>query len=232
MMADDVIRWNRATGLVYAQILLAVQHLAPDGALVISCRTRPLHWVVDIIRFLFSAFGSVTAVNPTYQARRPFAYIVCRSFRMAAGVPGTAERDDALRRLHAAVAYLEESDGTICALLVRIWIAYRSMGCWYMISGADRRARAWHREHPAALWGPRRAHPGGGVRGRPVPVQRRLAEQVSRHPRELRESDHQALEGCVRCDAHLLCADLTIWAQRPRKALPAQSTDHPQAGGR
>ena len=117
MLADDVIRWNDSIGLVYAQVLLAFQHLAPGGALVISCRTRPLRWVVDIVQFLFGAFDTVTAVNPTYQARRPFAYVVCRGFRMASGTPGM-DRDDALRRLREALVYLEESSSTTRGLLV------------------------------------------------------------------------------------------------------------------
>lgn len=104
MLVDDAIRWNDSIGLVYAQLLLAFQHLAAGGALVTSLRARPLAWVVDIVHLFRRAFEDVRVLNPTYQARRPYVYVVCRGFRMdAAG----QEREECLRRLRACVDFLE-----------------------------------------------------------------------------------------------------------------------------
>ena len=106
MLAEDVIRWTDSIGLIYAQLVLAFAHLAPGAALVTSVRARPLAWVVDVINFLLGAFDDVRAVNPTFQARRPFANVVCTGFRCAVD---SREYEARLDRLRACVAYLENA---------------------------------------------------------------------------------------------------------------------------
>ncbi|KAH9912465.1 uncharacterized protein B0H18DRAFT_1157309 [Fomitopsis serialis] len=107
MFRDDV-RWTQSIALTYAQLLIAFQHIAQDGSLVISLRSRPLNWVVDIVRALDEAFTSVHAVNTMYQGRRPFVNVVCRGFRA-----GTDERNEYIRRLRLCVRYFETTSGSL-----------------------------------------------------------------------------------------------------------------------
>ncbi|TFY62301.1 hypothetical protein EVJ58_g3949 [Rhodofomes roseus] len=102
MLADNKIPWNLTIRLVYAQLLVAFQYIAQGGSLVISFRSRPVSWVVDIVRFIGQTFTSVAAENPSFQARRSFAYVVCRGFKA-----GGDEKKRDIQRLRECVDYLE-----------------------------------------------------------------------------------------------------------------------------
>ncbi|KAH9829825.1 S-adenosyl-L-methionine-dependent methyltransferase [Rhodofomes roseus] len=108
MLADNKIPWNLTIRLVYAQLLVAFQYIAQGGSLVISFRSRPVSWVVDIVRFIGQTFTSVAAENPSFQARRSFAYVVCRGFKA-----GGDEKKRYIQRLRECVDYLENITGPI-----------------------------------------------------------------------------------------------------------------------
>ncbi|KAH9829804.1 uncharacterized protein C8Q71DRAFT_911623 [Rhodofomes roseus] len=85
-LPDDVTLWiDRDIYLIYAQLLVALQHIAWGGSLVICLPTRPLAWVIDVIAFLRQTFdaSSIIAANlePDDQAGRPLAYVVCHHCR-------------------------------------------------------------------------------------------------------------------------------------------------------
>ncbi|TFY62293.1 hypothetical protein EVJ58_g3950 [Rhodofomes roseus] len=104
IMFKDDVRWNESIGLVYAQLLVAFQHLAQGGSLITSLRSRPLNWIVDVFRALDITFESVHAVNTQYQGRRPFVYVVCRGFRA-----DPDEKNNYIHRLRACIEYLDNS---------------------------------------------------------------------------------------------------------------------------
>ncbi|KZT64735.1 hypothetical protein DAEQUDRAFT_814788 [Daedalea quercina L-15889] len=110
MLGGDVVPWNQSVRLTHAQLLMAVQHLAPNGTLVMSLKARPLHWIVDIVEVLRDLFTSVVAVKPQSQARRSFVYMVCRGFRADVGSKGRY-----ILRLRECLEYLNNITGPIDA---------------------------------------------------------------------------------------------------------------------
>ncbi|KAH9925761.1 uncharacterized protein B0H18DRAFT_1008117 [Fomitopsis serialis] len=108
MLADDIIPWADTTRLVYAQLLVSLQHIAQGGSLVIGLRSLPLRWIVDIVRLLGQAFASIKAENPSYQGRRPFAYIVCKGFSAT-----DEEKVRYIHRLGECIEYLGNITGPV-----------------------------------------------------------------------------------------------------------------------
>ncbi|KAH9912466.1 uncharacterized protein B0H18DRAFT_1053853 [Fomitopsis serialis] len=108
MLADDIIPWADTIRLVYAQLLVSFQHIAQGGSLVISFRSRPLKWVVDIVRLLGQAFTSTRTENPSFQGRRSFAYVVCRGFSAT-----DEEKNRYIHRLGECVEYLKNATGRV-----------------------------------------------------------------------------------------------------------------------
>ncbi|KAH9925737.1 uncharacterized protein B0H18DRAFT_954952 [Fomitopsis serialis] len=111
-LPEDVAPWDDYVHLVYAQLVVALQHIAVDGTLIISLPTRPLVWVLDIIAVLRQSFegpGSITAVNlePVDQTRRSIAYVVCRHYGASEGS----------RRLHKAIIDQNRTSKSVHAFL-------------------------------------------------------------------------------------------------------------------
>ncbi|KAH9925736.1 uncharacterized protein B0H18DRAFT_1119241 [Fomitopsis serialis] len=86
MLAEGAVPRTKKIDLVYAQLLVALEHIAAGGTLVLSLWMRPFDWVIDIIAILRDSFDSVYAVKPRYQAKTSFAYIVCQSYKANADV--------------------------------------------------------------------------------------------------------------------------------------------------
>ena len=101
MLSEDRPEWKNRIHLVYAQLTVAFQHIAPDGSLVISLQTRPFDWNVDIIETLRQCFRTLTAVKPDYQRLRSIAYIVCQDY-----LANDESRSAFLLRLETGIQYL------------------------------------------------------------------------------------------------------------------------------
>lgn len=84
MLAEDSVPWARKIHLTFAQLLVAFQHIAIGGTLIVSLRTRPFDWVIDIVAMLKLTFESVDIVKPSFQAKTSFAYFICQGFSHAA----------------------------------------------------------------------------------------------------------------------------------------------------
>jgi len=84
MLAEGAVPQTIKIGLVYAQLLVALEHIAAGGTLVLSLWMRPFNWVVNIIAILRDSFDSVYAVKPRYQAKTSFAYMVCQGYKVIA----------------------------------------------------------------------------------------------------------------------------------------------------
>lgn len=83
MLTEDNVPWARKIRLTFTQLLVAFQHLAIGGTLIVSLRTRPFNWVIDIIVMLNMTFNSIDVVKPSFQAKTSFAYFVCQGFSVA-----------------------------------------------------------------------------------------------------------------------------------------------------
>ncbi|TFY63494.1 hypothetical protein EVJ58_g3216 [Rhodofomes roseus] len=110
-LPDDVTLWiDRDIYLIYAQLLVALQHVARGGSLVICLPTRPLAWVIDVIAFLRQTFdaSSIIAANlePDDQAGRPLAYVVCHNCRANEEV-----RDTLTNRVRDTIQTLRRTAG-------------------------------------------------------------------------------------------------------------------------
>ncbi|KZT71071.1 hypothetical protein DAEQUDRAFT_810077 [Daedalea quercina L-15889] len=112
MLQEDAALWSDRIHLIYAQILVALQHITSGGSFVISLPMRPFDWVVDIIAVLQGpSFESITTVKPKFQARRSITYLVCQGFRAA-----DREKGVLMDRLRVGIQYLENAGGPVNAL--------------------------------------------------------------------------------------------------------------------